>query len=141
MQYCLSMLQECFRRRLISYRLSVRYAHHHSDSGCNTVKKRLGRGRRRRKNHRRRRVEATAYQQLVRDLQSGADQTRIQDDIQGLASASIQNGDFGLAQVAIDIGNAEKGDSLDPNAALKTLSGATPGTEAAHLPPLPALTS
>jgi hypothetical protein len=39
--------------------------------------------------------------------------------------------------VAIDIGTTTKGNAYDEGAALKSLTGAAPGTSAAQLPPIP----
>ncbi len=82
--------------------------------------------------------EASADQKLISDIRAGADPTTILNDAEALAGFAIQNGDFGLAQVAIDVGMADKNGSFDPKAALQNLTDAAPGTSAARLPPLPA---
>ena len=82
--------------------------------------------------------EATAYQKLVSDIASGADKGTIQSDVQQLAGAAIRNGDFGLAQVALDIGTSVKNGSYDPNTAAQALGPVAPGTSAAQLPPITA---
>ncbi len=84
--------------------------------------------------------ETSAYQKLISDIRSGADNTTLMNDVFSLSEASIQNSDFGTGQAALDIGNSIKGGTFDPNAALQALAGVTPGTSAAQLPPITALT-
>jgi hypothetical protein len=81
--------------------------------------------------------EASAYQKLLTDIRSGADKTAILNDVLVLSSDAIKKGDFGLSQVAIDIGFSIKDDTFDADTALQSLTGAAPGTAAAQLPPLP----
>lgn len=81
--------------------------------------------------------ETTAYQKLLTDIRSGADSGTITKDVLALSSDAIKTGDFGLSQVAIDIGFSIQDDKFDPAAALKSLTGAAPGTAAAQLPPIP----
>jgi hypothetical protein len=78
--------------------------------------------------------ETTAYERLKADIGSHADSTTIINDVVSLTVASIRNRDFGLSQVALDIGTSVKGGTFDPNAALQALAGAAPGTPAAHFP-------
>ncbi len=80
--------------------------------------------------------ENSAYQKLISDIRSGADNTTLMNDVLSLSEASIQNSDFGTGQAALDIGNSIKGGTFDPNAALQALAGAAPGTSAAQLPPV-----
>ena len=80
--------------------------------------------------------EATAYQKLLTDIHSGADKTTLVNDVLSLNSAAIKSGDFGLAQVSIDIGNSIEGNTFDQATALQALTGAAPGTSAAQLPPI-----
>ncbi len=80
--------------------------------------------------------ENSAYQKLISDIRSGADNTTLMNDVLSLSEASIQNGDFGTGQAALDIGFAIKGGTFDPNAALQALNNTSPGTSAARLPPI-----
>jgi hypothetical protein len=80
--------------------------------------------------------ESDAYQKLLADIKSGADDTTIRDDALALAPAAIQNGDLGLAQVALDIGSAVEGGTFDAAAAARALTGDAPGTAAAQQPPM-----
>ncbi len=80
--------------------------------------------------------ETSAYQKLISDIRSGADNTTLMNDVLSLSAASIQNSDFGTGQAALDIGFAIKGGTFDPNTALQALAGAAPGTSAAQLPPV-----
>ncbi len=86
--------------------------------------------------------ETSAYQKLISDIRSGADNTTLMNDVFSLSEASIQNSDFGTGQAALDIGFSIKGGTFDPNTALQALGNAAPGTSAAQLPPIatPALT-
>ncbi|WP_407158243.1 hypothetical protein [Bradyrhizobium sp. STM 3557] len=79
--------------------------------------------------------EASAYQKLMADIRSGADNTTLISDVISLSSASIANGDFGLSQAALDIGDSVKNSTFDPSAALQSLTNTAPGTSAAQLPP------
>ncbi len=80
--------------------------------------------------------ETSAYQKLISDIRSGADNTTLMNDVFSLSEASVQNSDFGTGQAALDIGFAIKGGTFDPNAALQALAGVAPGTSAAQLPPV-----
>ena len=85
--------------------------------------------------------EATAYQKLLTDIRSGAGDSIILKDVLALSSDAIKNGDFGLSQVAIDIGFSIKDDKFDAAAALQSLTGAVPGSAAAQLPPIPSVSA
>jgi hypothetical protein len=90
--------------------------------------------------------EATAYQKLLTDVRSGADSTTIVNDVVLLSDAAIGNGDFGLGQTALDIGQSVKnGDGkyvkdgkFDAAGAGQDLTNVVPGTSAAKLPPVTA---
>jgi hypothetical protein len=79
--------------------------------------------------------ETTPYQKLLADIQSGADRSTLINDVEALFAAAIHNGDFGLSQAALDIGETVKAGPFDKSTATKTLTDAAPGTSGAQLPP------
>jgi hypothetical protein len=79
--------------------------------------------------------ETTPYQKLLADIESGADQSTLLNDSEALFKAAIHNGDFGLSQAALDIGESVKTGPFDKDTTTKTLTGAAPGTSGARLPP------
>ncbi len=84
--------------------------------------------------------EQAAYQKLLTDIRSGADQSTIVNDVLSLFRAAIVKGDLGLAEVALDIGDAVKGNTYDPDKALRDLTNVAPGTPSAAQLPLDAVT-
>jgi hypothetical protein len=80
--------------------------------------------------------ENDAYQKLLSDISSNADQGTLTNDAVALARGAIAKGDFGLAQTALDIGDDIKGGTYDANKATTALNGVAPGTQAAKEPPV-----
>jgi hypothetical protein len=81
--------------------------------------------------------ENDAYQKLLSDIKAGAANSTVTADVVALSRAAIGNGDFGLAQTALDIGDGIKATgSYDSGAATKALDGVAPGTQAAQQPPV-----
>jgi hypothetical protein len=80
--------------------------------------------------------ETADYQKLLADIQSGADPGTLLNDAVALARAAIRDGDLGLAQAALNVGEALKAGSYDRGTAMQALTGAAPGTPGAQMPPV-----
>jgi hypothetical protein len=89
--------------------------------------------------------ELSAYRKLRSDLKSGADSNVIFRDAVALTNAALNNGDLGLAQVAVDIASLHKGfgtkvaqaDGINASNELASLTNNAPGTPGAQTPTLP----